>query len=112
MKEITLDKLKTILDQQKNSSQRIIVDVRTEEEHQESYLLGSVNIPLDVIEHSIDLLNSYQEIYFYCRSGNRSKRACEILKERGFKEVTLISINGKREDWEKNRLPIVRQSLH
>ena len=108
MKEITLDKLKKILDE-KDHLQRIIVDVRTLEEHQESHLLGSVNIPLSEIEHHIDNLNKYKEIYFYCRSGNRCKIACEILQKRGFSEEILIPVIGKKEDWEINHLPVVFQ---
>jgi len=66
----------------------ILVDVRTVEEFDEGHVAGSVNIPLDSIHDSVELLNRYENIILICRSGNRSGEAKSILeKEYKFENV-------------------------
>lgn len=66
-----------------------LVDVRTPEEVAEGHLEGAVNfcINTDGFEAKIETLDKSKAVYVYCRSGGRSARAANLMKEAGFKEV-------------------------
>ena len=52
---------------------------------------GNQNEALDIIKESI---NKNQKIYLYCRSGNRSQKATDILIKIGYENVeNLGSLN-------------------
>ncbi|HEY8398806.1 MAG TPA: rhodanese-like domain-containing protein [Flavihumibacter sp.] len=62
----------------------IIVDVRTPAEFQSGHIEGSVNIPLDLIDHQVpDLLKEKKVVITVCRSGTRSAIAVSKLKKAG-----------------------------
>lgn len=67
----------------------ILLDVRTKEEYEQGRIPGTVLIPLNDLENQVTLKleNKEAEIVVYCRSGNRSKRAVEILKSMGYTNV-------------------------
>ncbi|SET64483.1 Rhodanese-related sulfurtransferase [Natronincola peptidivorans] len=77
---------KTMLEQSKDV---ILLDVRTKEEHQEKHIGGSLLIPLSSLEKEAEkkLPNKEQTIIVYCRSGNRSKTAVNLLLSLGYKNV-------------------------
>lgn len=66
-----------------------LIDVRTLDEFNEGHLKNAQNICVtsDDFEERISKLDKDQPIYLYCRSGKRSARAAEILKDLGFKEI-------------------------
>ncbi|MDG4812369.1 rhodanese-like domain-containing protein [Hydrogenovibrio sp. 3SP14C1] len=64
------------------------VDVRTPEEFAMSKLPGAVNIPLQDIDRVGDsMLNKDMPVIVFCRSGQRSHMAMQILLSLGFDEV-------------------------
>lgn len=64
------------------------VDVRTPEEYLSSQLPGAVNVPLHVIDQLADeQLDKSRPVVVFCRSGQRSQMALQILKSKGFAEV-------------------------
>lgn len=64
------------------------VDVRTPEEFNETRLPGAVNIPLQDIDRlGQEKLNKSQPVVVFCRSGQRSNMAMQILQSQGFSEV-------------------------
>lgn len=65
-----------------------LVDVRTIEEYNESYVKGSINIPLDSIEDNINSFKNKKHIVVFCRSGNRSQAAKEFLEKNGIQNIT------------------------
>ena len=68
-------------------SNTILVDVRTTDEFAEGSAKGAVNIPLDTIQCATDRLNGKEHIVVFCRSGNRSEHAKQILEQLGYKNV-------------------------
>lgn len=56
-----------------------LIDVRTEEKHQH-FNIGGKNIPIDQLESHSPELESYDELIFYCSSGNKSTRAAGLVK--------------------------------
>ena len=89
MKTIDVNTLKQMMDkgQVKN-----LVDVREPSEHAE-FNIGGTLIPLGDIRvgdvSSIEQLKE-EEVYLYCRSGNRSGQAALILESMGFTNVTNV----------------------
>ena len=67
----------------------IILDVRTQEEYDQGHIPGAVLIPNTEIKARAEeaLPDKDQLILVYCRSGNRSKQAAEILVELGYTNI-------------------------
>ena len=69
-----------------------IVDVRTPQEYGEGHISGAVNIDVmnSGFEQNVDKsLDKNIPVAIYCRSGNRSKTAMNILLKKGFKVFEL-----------------------
>lgn len=67
-----------------------IVDVRTTAELQDTGIIeGAIHIPLDQLEANLDLLPATDApILIYCRSGNRSNTAQNLLQAAGYSAVS------------------------
>jgi rhodanese-related sulfurtransferase len=66
----------------------LLVDVRTATEFDSGSVKGAVNIPLDRVQNNIDKFKNKSNIIVFCRSGNRSSQAKNILNEMGINNVT------------------------
>jgi rhodanese-related sulfurtransferase len=64
-----------------------LVDVRSPAEFSSGHVDGAVNIPVDSISGRLDELPRDEPVVLYCRSGARSARAAEILRNNGFESV-------------------------
>lgn len=66
-----------------------VIDVRTPEEFSEGYVKGAVNIDVSNsnFESQIASLDKEASYSIYCRSGNRSAVAVEIMRNAGFTNV-------------------------
>ena len=65
-----------------------LVDVRTPEEFESSKLPGAINIPLQDIDYiGTHKLQKELPVVVFCRSGQRSHMAMQILLSQGFNEV-------------------------
>ena len=61
-----------------------VIDVRTEAEWNTGHLEGALHIEWqDILKISSDIKKD-EEIFLYCRSGNRSGKATKILLEAGY----------------------------
>ena len=65
----------------------VILDVRTQEEHNEGHIENAVLIPVSELESRLDELDSEKDTLVYCRSGGRSATASQILVDNGFSSV-------------------------
>lgn len=85
---------KQAIDKMSNEESYIIVDVRTQEEYAQKHIKDAINIPLASITDStpIELPDLDENIYVYCRSGNRSHQAAKKLAKLGYTNV--IDIGG------------------
>ena len=72
-----------------SDSSVILLDVRTVEENKEIRIPNSLLLPLDELEANAEVFMSDKSatIIVYCRSGNRSKEAADILIELGYTNV-------------------------
>ena len=66
----------------------IVIDVRTPDEWSAGHLEGTKNIEWQDILNIKNSFNKDEQIYLYCRSGNRSGRATQILIDAGYSNVT------------------------
>lgn len=82
-KEITKEKYES------NKTAYNLLDVRTNEER-EAFHIGGQHIPLDELEHRFLEINTQKPLIVYCRSGNRSKKAIDFLKDQ--LQIELINL--------------------
>ena len=84
--QITQEEAKQIMD---TTNGYILLDTRTREEYDQSHIPGALLIPhTEIAQRAADELpDKDQLILVYCRSGNRSKQASEILAELGYTNV-------------------------
>ncbi|MBX5439348.1 MAG: rhodanese-like domain-containing protein [Thermoflavifilum sp.] len=83
MDKITVEELKQRMDA---GEELYILDVREPHEHEE-FNIGGKLIPLGEIRAMmIDEIEDWKdkEVIVYCRSGNRSGQACQLLEAYGF----------------------------
>lgn len=68
----------------------VVIDVRTQNEHDSGHL-AATDLHYDFnsgeFERKVDQLDSEKTYYLYCRSGNRSGQAADIMKKKGFENV-------------------------
>ena len=83
---ITAEEAKQIMDTQEGY---VILDVRTQEEFDAGHIPGAIVIPNTEIAQRAEqeLPDMDQLLLVYCRSGNRSKKAAEILVQLGYTNI-------------------------
>jgi phage shock protein E len=65
-----------------------LLDVRSPEEFEGGHLPGALNIPVQELDRRLGEVGPAEhDVVVYCRSGHRSSRATEILREHGFTRV-------------------------
>ena len=86
-----------------------LIDVRTPAEFAEGYVKGAVNIDVSAadFEAQIASLDKTASYNVYCRSGNRSATAVEIMRNAGFTNVT--DLGAVQEAAEALSLPVVTE---
>ena len=98
------------LAQLRQSGRKIeLIDVRTPVEFQEVHIDFARNVPLDRLdpEQVKNAMNGAAEepLYVVCRSGNRSRQACEKLTAAG---LNVVNVEGGTSAWDAAGLPVVR----
>jgi rhodanese-related sulfurtransferase len=78
-----------------------ILDVRTDGEFRMGHIKGAINIDMLRSDFASRLakLDKNKTYYVYCRSGNRSGKACTLLKLRGYAAYNLA---GGISNWDGN----------
>tara|TARA_B100000963_G_scaffold102587_2_gene88809 strand:- start:2629 stop:2946 length:318 start_codon:yes stop_codon:yes gene_type:complete len=85
----------------------LIFDVRTDEEFSSGHIEDSINIVWQDISKITEMnISKDEEIYLYCRSGNRSGKATKILIELGYTNV--INAGSIQSAAEKLNLKIIK----
>ena len=94
--QISSQQAKNLMD---TGSDYIILDTRTEEEFAEGHIPNAILIPHYEIAQRAEkeLPDKDQLILVYCRSGNRSKQASQVLADLGYTNVKEF---GGIIDWE------------
>lgn len=98
MQTISSSELKVKLDANESP---VLIDVREPHEH-EAFNIGGILLPLGYIETmQVDSIDEFKnnEVVCYCRSGQRSMRACLMLETMGFSNVKNLS--GGMLEWQE-----------
>jgi phage shock protein E len=86
----------------------IVLDVR---EQDEANMMGEIknSIRIDYyqehFEKELDKLDPKKTYFVYCAGGVRSKKTCNVLSKKGFKQV--YNLSGGFASWEAAKLPVI-----
>ena len=83
-----------------NERSPLIVDVRMPMEFPEAEGLQAINIPLPVLQQQTAQIENADTIVVFCKSGQRSKKALEILKT-NLPGKRVFSLQGGIEEWNR-----------
>ena len=83
-----------------------LIDVREPNEWKEGHIKGARHIPLGKLEGKLGELKGEapKEVVLYCRSGNRSATAANLLVKNGFENVS--HLGGGIIAWESQNYPV------
>lgn len=65
----------------------LLIDVRTPQEFADGHIAGAINIPVEEIGGRLNEVPDDKPVVLYCRSGNRSAQAANILVGAGYTGV-------------------------
>lgn len=89
----------------------LLIDVRNENEFEDGFVPGAVNVPRGLIEFRIwklvgfpDKTNMNTKMTLYCATGGRCALATKSLQDLGFTNAT--SVDMKFDDWVKAGNPV------
>ena len=75
----------------KNSTGAVLLDVRTPQEYGEGHIPQSKNVPLQTLDKIRNIVdNKDTELFVYCYSGARSRQAAAMLGQMGYTNVKNI----------------------
>ncbi|MBL0141283.1 MAG: sulfurtransferase [Betaproteobacteria bacterium] len=110
IKTIKLEEFRAALDRKELG---LIVDVREEDEWNDGYVPGAINIPRGLIEFRIwkqvgfpNAVDMNKRLTLYCATGGRCALATKSLQDLGF--TNAVSVDMKFEDWVKGGNPVVK----
>ncbi|HTD88013.1 MAG TPA: molybdopterin-synthase adenylyltransferase MoeB [Candidatus Binatia bacterium] len=86
--EVTVQEMKKALDDPKLNIK--VIDVREPDEYQIAHIKGVPLIPLGTLPQRFTDLDPNQALYVHCKSGMRSLKAVQFLKEQGFKHAKSV----------------------
>ncbi len=106
IKDISSRKAYQLIEENKNSSSFIIIDCRTPYEFDSGKIPGAINIDFysPTFQQEVDKLPRENTYLIYCRTGNRSKVALNLMERMDFQEV--YNLQEGIVDWAANGLPI------
>lgn len=87
-----------------NNSGAVLIDVRDADEYRSIRIPGAQLQPLTALPYLPEDLNKEAPAIYFCRSGNRTGKAEELLKARGHSQIYIL--DGGILAWKKAGLPI------
>ena len=86
----------------------VIIDVRTPEEFAAGHLDGAINYDVSdgTLNMALSTLDPQADYIIYCRSGNRSAVAVDIMEDAGF--TSLVDLGSLENAADETGIPIVQ----
>ena len=84
-----------------NNHNAVVLDVRTDHEVVDGIIANAVHIDIYKEQEfisEIEKLDKSKNYYVYCKSGNRSQQACNIMQQLGFDNT--YNLEGGIIEWE------------
>jgi len=82
--DVTVEQAKVLIE---SKPSLILLDVRTQEEYDSGHIEGAILIPISELEDRLDELSKNKEVLVYCRTGNRSSTAVNVLRANGYTKI-------------------------
>ena len=84
-----------------------LLDVRSPLEFAQVHIKDAISVPIDMLAAKInDLAQSKQRYIVFCRTGNRSPMAADMLMQSGIHGVKVMQ--GGMTRWQKDGLPVIK----
>ena len=108
IEDITLEEAFALMEDNRYDENFVIIDVRTPEEYAGGHIEKAINLDYysETFEDELNQLDKDKTYLIYCRSGNRSGKALDVMAEFGFREV--YNMLGGIVQWEEVNLPTVK----
>ncbi len=108
IENVTPQEAFTLIQENQNNPAFVIIDVRTQEEFAEGHIENAVIIDYysETFRDDINQLDKSKTYFIYCRSGNRSGKALNIMAGLGFQEV--YNMLGGIIEWNAEGLPTTK----
>ncbi len=99
--DVTIAQARQLIQERNGQADFVVLDVRTPEEFTAGRLPGAVNVDIQVpkFQDRLAALDRGKTYLVYCRTGNRSARAVQVMKSLGFQSVYHMTEGILR--WEK-----------
>jgi len=98
VQEIDIDTLES------RSAETMVLDVREPEEYEHGHVPGAINLPQADLASRLDELPRACSLALICRSGARSLRAAQFLRQVGFEQVA--NVHGGTLAWRAASKPL------
>jgi molybdopterin/thiamine biosynthesis adenylyltransferase/rhodanese-related sulfurtransferase len=86
--EVNVQEMKRALENPKLGIR--VIDVREPDEYEICHVAGVPQFPLSILNQRFTELDPNQQLYIHCKSGVRSMKALNFLREQGFKYVKSV----------------------
>ncbi len=105
--DISVEECYTLIQENKNNPDFIILDVRTPAEYASGYIENAVNIDYyeDDFEETLDTYGKNKTYLIYCRTANRTASVMSIMQRLEFTEV--YNMQGGINAWISAGYPVV-----
>jgi molybdopterin/thiamine biosynthesis adenylyltransferase/rhodanese-related sulfurtransferase len=98
VENFTTEILASLALEQINNTAVVFLDVRNLDEYPKIAIKNSIQIPLDRLEAELNQLDVNVQLFVFCQSSIRSKKAVEILRNNNFKNAKSIAGGAKALD--------------
>jgi len=108
IEDVNLEEAFALMEDNRSNQNFVIIDVRTPEEYASGHIEKAINLDFysETFKDELDQLDRDKVYLIYCRSGNRSGQALDMMAELGFSEV--YNMLGGMARWEEVGLPTVK----
>jgi rhodanese-related sulfurtransferase len=100
--EITLDELATRIESDPSTVR--LVDVREIDEYESGHVPGATLVVLSTVPDNVDVFRGEGPVYVICKTGPRSRRACEYLSAQG---IDAVNVAGGTLGWRMSGREVV-----
>ena len=109
IKNITPDEAFVLIEKNKDSSNLVILDVRTSKEFEDEHIENAINLDFfsETFKDDLSKLDKNKVYVTHCQLGGRSAKTVVIMKDLDFVEV--YNITGGIAGWKSKGLPTVKQ---
>ncbi len=83
-----------------------LIDVRELNEFEDAHVAGATHVALATVSERLDEFLGVEAAYLICRSGARSRRACEFLADEG---IAAVNVVGGMVAWIGEGWPVVSE---